>query len=136
MNKKCFRCGETKDVSEFYCHKEMKDGHINKCKECTKRDVRENYRKNKKHYQSYEARRAETIERKEYSRLAEKRHRARYPEKYKARTAVSNAIRDGRLTKEPCCLCGSMFSQAHHEDYTKPLEVKWYCKQCHPITGR
>ena len=136
MKKKCLKCGEIKDIEMFYTHPKMIDGHINKCKACTKIDVHDNYKKNKVYYQAYDRERNRDEERKKRRAIYERNHREKYPEKYKARTAVNNAIRDGRLKKEPCCICGSMFSQAHHEDYSKPLDVKWYCKQCHPITGR
>lgn len=44
--KQCFKCGELKELNEFYKHKQMGDGHLNKCKSCTKNDAKENYSKN------------------------------------------------------------------------------------------
>lgn len=47
-----------------------------------------------------------------------------------ARAAVRNALRRGQLVRLPC-KCGNMKSEAHHHDYSKPLEVMWVCKSCH-----
>lgn len=40
--KVCFKCGIEKPLTEYYKHKRMTDGHLNKCKECNKSDVKVN----------------------------------------------------------------------------------------------
>ena len=61
---------------------------------------------------------------------AEREYRTRNPEKVAARMALNNAVRDGKLERLPCEVCGAP-SEAHHEDYSKPLEVRWLCPQHH-----
>ena len=129
--KKCFKCKQTKPLCDFYRHAEMADGHLNKCKECAKTDVRLNYIKKWEHYQEYEKQRSQDPHRKECVLSYQKKRRDKYPEKYKAHCAVNNALRDGRLTKQPCVICGSDKSEAHHYDYSKPLDIFWLCRKHH-----
>lgn len=56
--------------------------------------------------------------------------RKRHPEKKKVQQAVFIALRNGTLQRQPCH-CGDEASEAHHEDYSKPLEVIWLCKKHH-----
>ena len=55
----------------------------------------------------------------------------RYPERVKARQIVADAIRAGKLKREPCEKCGGTIVHAHHDDYEKPLDVKWLCRKHH-----
>ena len=143
--KTCFKCHVRKPITEFYVHPQMGDGRLNKCKECTKADVRKNYADNIEHYQSYERGRrnlphrvearkeyAQTDRGREAARRAHENFRRRFPEKARAHDITNNAIRDGRLIRKPCEVCGTTADvEAHHDDYTKPLNVRWLCVTHH-----
>lgn len=109
----------------------MADGLLGKCKECTKADSTR--RRNEKHAEvcAYDRERARRPERKAKTLAYQVAMRKRSPEKYAARSAVSNAVRDGKLKKSPCVHCGDPRAQAHHNDYSKPLDVVWVCFKCH-----
>jgi hypothetical protein len=52
----------------------------------------------------------------------------------RARKAVASAIRRGILVRPSICsTCDSSEHriEAHHEDYSEPLEVTWLCSRCH-----
>jgi hypothetical protein len=52
--------------------------------------------------------------------------------KRKAHRAVRDAIRDGILRPGPCEVCGSTLDiHAHHDDYSRPLDVIWLCASHH-----
>lgn len=133
MEKKCFRCGLVKPISEFYYHKQMSDGHLNKCKECTKNDVRQRYFNPKFRGKiiEYERKRFQNPRRKKMVVEYARKRKLRNPEHDRARTKVYTALRNGTLKKLNCIVCGDTKSQAHHPDYSKPLFVKWLCFRHH-----
>ena len=128
--KTCFKCGAEKPLSEFYKHPQMADGHVNKCKECNKMDVRLNRADKSDYYRAYDRKRGNRQEA-EYLR----NYRAENPEKYRAHCAVERAVRDGRLKKlDACEFCGSQDNiEGHHPSYAKDMRlcVTWLCSPCH-----
>jgi hypothetical protein len=143
--KTCFKCKRELDTNEFYRHPKMADGLLGKCKDCTKSDVRENREGKIEKYRDYDAMRyyRDHEKRKEVAgrwgksnpELARK-HKAAYrdrnPGKTEARTALGNAVRDGKVCRLPCEKCGSTHRvHGHHEDYSRPLDVVWLCASCH-----
>ncbi len=58
------------------------------------------------------------------------RWRAANPLKHAAHWRVAAALRSGALVRQPCEMCGDR-AHAHHDDYTKPLEVRWLCRVHH-----
>lgn len=132
MRKTCFKCHVEKTLDEFYRHKMMGDGHLNKCKECTKRDVHRNYESKREQYSDYERRRYQDPKRRADIVRNLNAIRKRYPEKAKAWRMVAYAKRTGKLIPKPCQHCGTTVKvQAHHGDYSKPLDVTWVCFKCH-----
>jgi transposase-like protein len=59
----------------------------------------------------------------------------------RAYNAVVTALRRGILERQPCEACSRDSQQtgidfrtdihAHHDDYSKPLDVRWLCPSCH-----
>lgn len=130
--KVCFKCHLELPVAQFYRHPQMGDGYLGKCKECAKKDVRENYAKMRKDKVLYERRRSQNPTRKAKQREYARRMRERSPHKYRARQAVALAVKSGRLVWKPCEVCGSVeMVEGHHPDYSKPLDVVWLCFKHH-----
>lgn len=141
--KTCFKCMCEKPLEAFYAHKKMSGGRLNKCKDCTKSDVSKNRIENIERVREYDRMRGSmphrVAARKEHQKtpaFAEshnasvKRWEAEHPERKSAQTAVGNAIRDGRMKKQPCWVCGDK-AEAHHPDYSRPLDVVWLCAGHH-----
>jgi hypothetical protein len=143
--KTCFKCSSELPFTEFYKHPAMGDGYLGKCKSCTKSDVaaREREKKKDPDWVVAEAERHRLKMRgirasgKEVKISPEKRaeallnHAEKYPQKTQARQALGNAVRDGKIIRKPCEVCGNTDSEGHHDDYSKPLDVIWLCPKHH-----
>ena len=129
MKKQCFKCNKVKDIRCFYRHPQMFDGHLNKCKNCTKEDV-----KNPKYREriiAYEKKRQYFPERKEAMIKYQQIRRQRFKGIARARAKINNALRSGQIKKSPCEICGIEKVEAHHPDYRSPLKIRWLCRKHH-----
>lgn len=52
-------------------------------------------------------------------------------QRWKARSKARRAIRGGKLQRQPCEVCGAERVEAHHDDYSQPLNVRWLCPTHH-----
>lgn len=136
--KACTVCDETKPLDHFYRNAGMRDGRLNQCKRCFLAWSRSHYKK-----------KARDPEQAEVLRRQARRRRERWqPDaiKVRARKAVERAVIAGRLVRPiECERCGAEPApqsngtssiEAHHDDYDKPLEVRWLCTTCHGVEHR
>ena len=130
--KTCSCCKDVFPLSFFQKRAASKDGLTASCKQCLK------VRDSSKHKKFREKRLAQMKEYMKTERgknshsIACKKWIDAYPNKRRAHCIVNNAIRDKKLFKEPCEICGSTESvHAHHDDYSKPLNVRWLCSSHH-----
>ncbi len=103
MQKKCFVCGEQKEIDEFYKHSKMPDGHLNKCKGCCKSQSKKRYKiksqdeewflkernrtRERYHRLSYRGKYTPSLSKKKVSM---QKYYAKYPEKKKAKDLTSH----------------------------------------------
>lgn len=136
--KTCFKCGAVKPMYEFYKHGQMADGHLGKCKDCTKKDSTKRRWANIDTVRAYDNRRSKEPHRVEVAIQYGTRYRKMFPDRRAAHSLLQSAVRSGRIQKPIVCeKCGSNKRlEAHHADYCKPLDVNWLCISCHRCLHR
>lgn len=138
---RCKSCLVEKNSEDFY------SSNKGKCKECIKRDIKKNRLEKIEYYRQYDRMRGSmphrVAARKEYQKTdawkvshakSLKKSAEKYPERAKARIKFSNAVRDGKVSKLPCFVCGCENTEGHHPDYGRPLDVVWLCNKHHTET--
>lgn len=142
----CRECDTMLPLSSFYKHAQMADGYLNKCKTCVKNRVKKHRSENLEAIQEYDRQRANLphrVEARSKYRQSEryqekhtksnKKYRKNNPDKYEAHNQVRDALLKGTLEKSNCIICNSVKTEAHHEDYSKPLDVIWFCSKHHKL---
>ena len=135
----CPGCKKAKPLTKeyYYRNRSMKDGFMRLCKDCHNvycddyknrnphihRMVDKNYSQNNRVKINEKMRRLRT------------KWKIERPETISARSKTSTAIKNGSLIREGCLVCGEK-SQAHHEDYFKPLDIVWLCRHHHKLRHR
>lgn len=148
---KCKACGATHESAEFY--QSIKTY----CKVHWLERVKSNRSQKIDYYRAYDRDRGMHPNRvasrdayqatpagKAAMQRARKAYRQRSPERRAAQIMVGNAVRDGRLIPWPACShpegCECTTVEAHHPDYSRPLDVVWLCqthhKQVHALVAK
>jgi hypothetical protein len=128
MGAQCKKCGLVKPLDAFYKGHLSRDCRAGECADCTKARVKAHRQENIERIREYDRSRG-CRQTRDMLRL----YRERNPIKYRAHRAVNNALKNGRLSKpDGCEVCGSGYAlHGHHDDYSRPLSVRWLCAACH-----
>ena len=132
MDKLCRKCGKKLPIERFYTHPKMADGHLNICMECVKTRVNKHRVDNIEKIRAYDRERGKLPHRIKKSRV-ETRKRREKTGYGKVHEALERAVKKGICSKSNMCqICSATTKlEAHHFDYSKPLEVIWLCQPCH-----
>lgn len=119
-DKFCGGCSKRKSVDEFCMSSVHADGLQTQCKRCMKRHRRQWRRANPDKARAEERRRPP-------------RSKKDSPEQQRARNLLGRAVRRGDVVRPEICEdCGERRKiHGHHDDYSRPLDVRWLCARCH-----
>lgn len=144
--KVCTGCSQAKPINDFYKAKSNADGYANRCKECAKAAARQNRMNRLDEAREYDRQRANLPHRVHartqycktdaYTASHAKscvRYSINHKDRRSAQVATNNAVRDGRLKPWPVCAVPECdcSPEAHHPDYSRPLDVVWLCDKHH-----
>lgn len=110
----CVRCNRTAPEIEFVWAS-SKRGYRNRCLNCERKRKKKYYEENKHLFVIRDS---------------------HLTDKMKARNKVRVAIARGKLKRGDCEVCGAPNGDGHHDDYTKPMDVRWLCKRHHSLEHR
>lgn len=132
--KLCTICGVEKSLAEFYIAKTgPRAGKVSSyCRACNAEKSRA-WKQGPGRARHAALNRASRFRNRETYSARGKRWFAKNPEARYAQNQVRSALRRGDMVREPCSICGATPAHAHHDDYSKPLIVRWLCPKHHKV---
>ena len=118
---KCYICG-TAFLKTCNAHK--------LCDVCARGSFRRSVAKSQKKYKKNHP---------EYNKFHKKKYREKFPIKAQTPTKVFQALKSGKIKKEPCVFCIDKINrrvESHHNDYRFPYDITWVCRKHHQIVER
>ncbi len=112
------------------------DGRTAACRQCLKERDAKRYPKEREKRNEWSKQYFKTSKGKRVVDRSRRKWQEQNVLKRAAHIIVGNAVRDGKLIKQSCEKCGAMKVHAHHDDYTKPLTVRWLCTMHHAEVHR
>ena len=131
--KTCSACHQVKALPDFGVRRDRLDGRSAKCAECLRARDRVRYPKESARRIERARAWASTPAGKESVAMAVKGWQQRNAAKRATHIVLRGAVRDGQITRpETCEVCSKRARiVGHHDDYSKPLAVRWLCEKCH-----
>ena len=129
--KKCRWCKKEKPYSDFFRDSSRSDGFQYLCKPCSYEQYRDKRKRNPSTYRKKDL----AYYKKNFKKIKARREVYYRNNRHKilAQNAVKTALFKGEITRPENCACGNKKPQAHHDDYSKALEVRWLCRSCHML---
>lgn len=108
----CPTCKLIKMVNCFWKDRTRADGLDYRCSDCHKKLLK-------------------TVLRRRQTKESQKKYIEANKDKYKAHQVINNLVKDGKITSQPCFLCGEIKTEGHHLLYEFPEKVIWLCRKHH-----
>lgn len=124
----CGVCKDIKPLQSFVKNTSARDG-LGTCDECHRARATRYRDENREMLRAYHRQ----PEQAQKARANVKIYRQRHPDRHRVQWTFEHALKAGKVVPQPCWVCGEK-AEAHHPDYSRPLDVVWLCRPHHRQT--
>lgn len=128
----CTKCSQVKTEDNFATDRKKKSGKHSHCRDCNRENVALWRELNPERSMEITRKSGRRYHATEKGKATQKAANARYPKiKIRAVSIANYLLRKGVIARDGCELCENPVADMHHEDYSKPSEIRWLCRRHH-----